>query len=88
MVTWLCSAATRRRDREDCQRPQEKTKEVEVTFAVSLPLVATKLFHGLDWMAQHAMHGFKIDTCTARGKVPMWKERGAMIERLLKPSVS
>ena len=63
---------------------KKKTKVVDAAFAVSVPLVAAKLFHRLDPMAQHAIHGCDTDTCTARGKVPTSKERGVLVERFLK----
>ena len=60
-MSWLHVCAlklqARSRNRVDCERPQEKPKEIHAVFAVSFPLVSTKLFHGLDPMAQHAVHG-------------------------------
>ena len=86
MATRLCPATTnpKKRSRRLRAAARKNPKVVDAAFAVSVPLVATKLFHRLDSMAQQAIHGCDIDTCTARGKVPTSKERGVLIERFLK----
>ena len=60
MTTRLCSAATKQKTRS-CERPQDKTNEVDAAFAASFSL--QKLFHELDPMAQHVFHGFNIGIC-------------------------
>ena len=78
----LCNYKPEEIEKTASGRKETHRKKSMRSLQVSFPLVATKLFHGLDSTAQHAIHGY-IDTCTARGKMPMWRERGALIERFL-----